>query len=261
MYIQNLPFGAVANDYTMYSSVNHGSFLLEDPKTFPFYSWDNYKTRGCYCDPEYGDVDCSKRMCQYGTDIMDQRCNMNAQQKYQVQKIVFTTDSMTSVSGTAAPGSQGKTFALMFKSKLNESFTTLPIPYFTFDTDFHQFMLNIQVALESLPNKVIDKVEVHGDYLNSDAFTTIVNITFVGDNVQGPQHPITVKDIECGDGCTPKLSGLDMRPDTQNVSEVTASDFNSYECGRRGKCDYTTGLCTCFAGYTGLSCNVITSLV
>jgi hypothetical protein len=103
-------------------------------------------------------------------------------------------------------------------------------------------------------------VQVGSDLLPSHNYI-YMNITFDGNNVQGPQHPIMVKDILCGDGCTPKLTGLNLLARTQNVTEIQKSDFNSYECGRRGKCDYTTGQCTCFSGYTGLSCNVITSLV
>jgi len=182
---------------------------------------------------------------------MDQRQNMAATAKYQVQKILFQPDTADDIDG--------KTFALTFTSRLNETFTTIPIAYFSDPADFHDFVLDVQRALEGLPNRVIDKVEVHG---SRGSTSTHLNITFVGDNVQGPQHLITVRDILCGDGCSPKLTGLSLHPNTyNNVSEVTLSDFNSYECGRRGKCDYTSGLCTCFAGYTGLSCNVITSLV
>jgi hypothetical protein len=189
----------------------------------------------------------------YGTDVMDQRQNMVATAKYQVQKITFVPDSADDISG--------KTFALTFTSRLNETFTTIPIVYNTNAADFHEFVLDVQRALEGLPNRVIDKVEVHGQQAAGAQGTTTLNITFVGDNVQGPQHLITVRDILCGDGCSPKLSGLQLHPGTNNVTELQLSDFNSFECGRRGKCDYTTGLCTCFAGYTGLSCNVITSLV
>jgi len=228
-----------------------GDFLEQDPKTFDYFQWDGAKTRGCVCDPEYGDVDCSKRMCQYGTDVMDQRDDMTAVAKYQVQRITFIPDAQTNINGD-------QTFALTFTSKLNETFTTVPIVYYNSATDFLAFILDVQRALEGLPNRVIDKVEGRGAATGN---VTSLNITFVGDNVQGPQHLITVRDILCGDGCSPKLTGLMLHPSTNNVTELQMSDFNSFECGRRGKCDYTTGLCTCFAGYTGLSCNVITSLV
>lgn len=245
-YIQNLPYATVYQDF------EKGNFFEEEPKTFTYYQWDGSKTRGCVCDPEYGDIDCSKRMCQYGTDVMDQREDTSVAGKYQVQSLIFTPDAQTNIVAEY-------TFALTFTSQLNETFTTIPIVYYTDASDFHKFILNIQKALEGLPNRVIDKVEVHGT--NVGLLQTTVNITFVGNNVQGPQHLITVRDIVCGDGCSPKLTGLRLEPGTNNVTQIQASDYNSFECGRRGKCDYATGLCQCFAGYTGLSCNVITSLV
>ena len=107
---------------------------------------------------------------------------------------------------------------------------------------------------------MIDKVEVHAS-ADLDARTVSLNVTFVGEHTQGPQNLLTVRSFLCGDGCTPKLSGLTLETATQSVTETQASDFNSYECGRRGKCDYTTGLCQCFAGYTGLSCSTVACLV
>lgn len=246
-YIQNLPF------QTTYADYDTGDFVPQDPKMFDYFGWDNFKTRGCVCDPEYGDVDCSKRLCQYGNDVMDQRDDLTTPRKFQKQKIMFQADDNLAGLG-------GKSFALTFKSKLNETFTTLPINYFSSTDDFHDFVLDVEEALERLPNRVIDNVEVHG-YWSDNGNTAFLNITFVGDNVQGPQNLITVKDIVCGDGCTPKLTGLELQPGTQNITEVELADFNSFECGRRGKCDYSTGLCNCFAGYTGLSCSQIACLV
>merc|ERR1719329_1639825 len=190
-------------------------------------------------------------------------------------------------------GLHGKTFAL--------TFTSNPIKMPSDDTgaDMRQFFLDVEHALEALPNGVIDNVKVNGEYRISpwvlgsgtqaweadqenmeisdrsanegataamdggeaDADSLYINVTFLGASVQGPQNLITVKHIACADGCTPKLDGLDLRYNTMNVTEIVGADYNSYECGRRGKCDYKTGICSCFNGYSGLSCGTITSLV
>jgi hypothetical protein len=63
-----------------------------------------------------------------------------------------------------------KSFALTFKSKLNETFTTIPIriPNATADLGnvncalIKDLILDVQWAFEGLPNNVIDTMEVHG---------------------------------------------------------------------------------------------------
>ena len=247
-YIDQLGYGASPADYAI------GSYLPQDPETFTYYGWDNRKTRGCICDPEFGDYDCSKRMCPYGTDTMDIRKNYLLPGKYQVQQLVFEAD-------TSSPNTiNGQTFALTFKSKLNETFTTNPIVFQSdTQTNFNTMLTKIETALKELPNKVIDCVEVQGSYISPHY--AIMNFSFTGQTVQGPQYLLTVESYACGDGCTPQITGLPLLPGSQNITEVQASDYDSFECGRRGKCDYTTGVCSCFSGYTGPSCGIITALV
>lgn len=245
-YIENLGF---AN--SPFDGPQDGAFV-QDVATFELYAWDKSKSRACVCDPEYGDVDCSKRLCNYGNDPMDRRQNLNNPLKYQVQHIWFMhEDNINSL--------EGKTFALTFKSKLNETFTTTPIVFNPADAEIANFVADIQNALLRLPNRVIDAIEVHAD--KPTDIELHVNITFVGDHVQGPQHLLLVEDYQCGDGCTPKISGLDLKVFRQNITEDRMADYNSYECGRRGKCDYDTGLCQCFGGFTGASCNGCTALI
>ena len=256
----------------MMGGVLPDDFFEQEPyNKFPFYHWDKSKSTSCVCDPEWGDYDCSKRMCPYGTDVMDHRNNMARAARYQVQSIeLFANEAITeNGSGLTAVYTNSdtaasefihrRTFALTFKSKLNETFTTMPIVMVAEHSGFNNFVKSVKNALEALPNRVIDKVDVAGDTNGVDLIH--LNLTFSGDHVQGPQYLVSVKSNLCGDGCTPKLTGLELRSQWETILEVQNSDFNSYECGRRGKCDYSTGICTCFEGYTGLSCNTITALV
>lgn len=286
MEIQDMPFQITPHQYET------GDFLSQSAHTFAstYHKWDAEKTRGCVCDPEYGDADCSKRMCMFGNDIMDQRDDLTDTRLFQtqfIQMVVNTDDSSASETNTLT---SGHTFALTFTSKLNETFTTIPIVFDFTTSGFNDMLKDVEYALESLPNKVIDDVHVAGQMAraatgsetwaahasdvntiagsNTDANTVYFNITFTGENVQGPQNLLTVKSILCQDGCTPKLSGLELQVTNsgatytaQQVMELTLADYNSFECGRRGKCDYTSGICECFSGYTGLACGTITSLV
>jgi hypothetical protein len=251
---------ATWNDYSIRG-------LSDSAKTFDFHSWDKTKARGCVCDPLYGDVDCSKKMCPYGTDVLDTRDNLLISAKYQTQQIYLVPANQngghSSLVGTDNAFS-GKTFALTFKSRLNETFTTIPIVANT--GDLRDLVHDIQTALLTLPNRVIDGVSVAAatTAIGVD-YGLLINVTFTGPSVQGPQHLLTVEADECQAGCTPKLTGLDLwtkyESISSNITELQLSDFNSYECGRRGKCDYSSGLCTCFTGYTGENCDTLTTLV
>lgn len=248
-YIEDMWYAATWNDYSAQG-------FNSDPKTFAYRNWDRRKIRGCVCDATYGDVDCSKRLCPSGTDVLDIRDDLTLSLRYQKQYITFQPQIYRSSLNQS-------TFALTFKSQLNESFTTIPI---VFDlTDMNDFVHDIQLALLKLPNRVIDGVTVSASTSGGDIDGSVsVTVTFTGDSVQGKQNLLVVEDYECGAGCTPKLDGLNLatrlsKP-SSNVTESQAADYNSYECGRRGKCDYNTGLCQCFTGYTGDNCNTLTTL-
>jgi hypothetical protein len=187
-------------------------------------------------------------------------------------------DSGNGETGGKTGDLTGATFALTFRSKLNETFTTIPIVWnaessvaMTATTN-NDFVQDVQLALLSLPNRVIDGVTVSatsgtlsaGDSTALNGYLDL-SITFTGAGVQGNQYPITMENYECYEGCTPKLTGLPLmtrydRPGS-NMTQTLMADHNSFECGRRGKCDYDTGVCECFTGYSGENCNTLTTLV
>jgi len=263
-YIEDLGFGVTWNQYTQFD-------FKTDVKEFPYFGWDNHKTRGCVCDSQYADVDCSKRMCPHGTDVLDVRENLLLDERAQKQSITFN------LGDPAKPlvDETLQTFALKFRSRLNETFTTVPIKFdrgaAVDDIPNKDFKNDVRLALLQLPHQVIDDVDVttHFDATFNRFVTTIA---FVGNAVQGPQNLLEVVDNKCDDGCTPKLSGLHNVVATQHIfqpdgeyagfiNQTLSADLNSYECGRRGKCDYTSGLCACFEGYSGENCNTQTTLV
>lgn len=246
-YIQDMTFSAMWDDNVLRK-------FEGGEKAFAYNDWDTRKIRGCVCDATYGDIDCSKRMCPHGNDVLDIRDDLLVSTKFQVQELRFQASDLLNSLNT-------KTFALSFTSRLNETFTTIPIVFDQFDIP--DLVHDIQLALLNLPNKVIDGITVAASK-DTAAAQIAVNITFTGESVQGPQNLIKVEDYECGAGCTPKIDGLDLETRVDrghsNATEIRLADYNSYECGRRGKCDYTSGLCQCFTGYSGDNCNTLTTL-
>lgn len=279
-YIENMVFKNSIWDYEEADAANnrisYTSSNRDSAKSFDYRYWDKTKTRGCVCDPEYADVDCSKRMCPYGNDVMDHRPDTTDAFVYHTQRITFTATDTKELKDVAT---KDRTFALKFTSKLNETFTTIPIVFkgytntgetgeaqtvLTHD-QWNTFSDDVEAALMALPNEVIDNIDVR--YWMPDAAATpevgYMNITFTGSHVQGTQNLLEVVHTNCGDGCTPKLDGFQLGISAHMTETETdeSADWNSYECGRRGKCDYDSGVCECFEGYTGIACNTITALV
>eukprot|EP01138_Halocafeteria_seosinensis_P008813 gb/GECG01009008.1/.p1 GENE.gb/GECG01009008.1/~~gb/GECG01009008.1/.p1 ORF type:complete len:438 (+),score=53.56 gb/GECG01009008.1/:1-1314(+) len=52
----------------------------------------------------------------------------------------------------------------------------------------------------------------------------------------------------------PKCSTAHVSEDPEN-SETVSRHVENAECSQRGLCDYSTGQCECFAGFSGLSCS------
>jgi len=270
-YIEQLGFGTVFGDVydgTASATKELGQRAITfDPKV-----WDNHKAMMCVCDPRWTDLDCSRRMCPKGNDVMHTRLNSGDTLLHQVQTVYLEgPGSQTGTAVSQVSAFDDASFALTFVSTLNETYTTNPIKLEGgaedgtngyYDTaSCTAFAAMVETSLESLPHRVIDDVEVS---CTSTGEVLAFAITFQGDAVQGPQNLLQVETYACADGCTPLISGLNLQTATDPASyvvESTAADYNNYECGRRGKCNYDSGLCECFDGYTGESCSVQTALI
>jgi hypothetical protein len=213
---------------------------------------------------------------------MDEHLGFRGNYKNQIQNITLFAAGMFG-NGTYSSFADfyNHTFALTFTSTLNETFTTIPITIvqkLPSASNERELEKSIELALESLPNKVITDVHVSvmfgydhragGPNGMSDdtgiAFFNL-NVEFSGYSVKGAQNMLVVKVKPCGNGCTPQITGIDILSATDGslsfVKQQVASDFMNMECGGRGKCDYTQGYCECFSGHTGEACATQTALI
>ena len=268
-YVKDLSYGIVHNEYYD-GSTDALSGLGIGGRKFDDHSFDSDRSRMCVCDAGWDGLACSTRMCPYGNDIMDVIPGFDensllgmpgyGNEYAQVQTVtLFDADLDNS-------NFDGQTFAIKFTSKLNETFVTQPIAWDTTDAVLAGY---IESALLKLPNGVIDDVAVTVDS-NDNNSGVILDVTFTGESVQGKQHKLEILADKCEVGCSPRITGLaNLRTfsDTalsQTLSHVqisTPGSHNSFECGRRGKCNRKNGECSCFEGFTGSACGSLSALV
>ncbi|KAH8046283.1 hypothetical protein JL722_13756 [Aureococcus anophagefferens] len=332
-YAEDAPFGTVWGDYYTAKS-NSLTGLGTEPVTLAQApAWDSGKVKLCVCEPGYTDIDCSRRMCPKGNDVLDERLNLVTALKYQVQNVTLiaageTGDGITyNPSGEVCNGGFGdstnggwygkyesnnwargatsiagfngqnsdnwdpdcfkdflnKSFALTFTSKMNQSYTTKPLVLN--ETNVFNiskaFSGDVRKALVELPNYVIDDVDVDCSlqYVHQNLTSLYPALSclvaFTGDTLE---NPVSLKSHSRANitggvigGNTQKMGtapflqykgNVTSMPDIFSfVKEQVTADYNSYECGRRGKCDYSTGECECFEGYMGDRCQMQTALI
>jgi hypothetical protein len=83
----------------------------------------------------------------------------------------------------------------------------------------------------------------------------VFDITFNDPMNSGTQNLIMVDTTACTDnGCRTISNGI--AGGTVSVAEQTAAgaDNEASVCSNRGTCDTESGLCSCFGGYKGISC-------
>merc|ERR1712196_339210 len=67
----------------------------------------------------------------------------------------------------------------------------------------------------------------HSAYSSQVGMETVsISVAFIGASVQGPQNLLEVEWAQCMDGCTPKITGIDLEsygPALSSVIEATAA--------------------------------------
>lgn len=239
--------------------------------------WEKQKMMTCKCDFPYFGADCTLRPCARGNDVWAHRLNPTDELKYHRQNMtIYGSGPWGNGTNSTVEDFYNHTFALTFTSRINETYTTDPIEI----KDYNDVSMTAEVLAEdvarflmALPHQLIDRVHVNAT-LGYDiiwgqevAFMSFM-FKFTGKHTVGDQNLLHFKYKECI-FCTPQLGMNGQLPVLhilpKNVAdvkfnnfvrEVEHADWNDYECGRRGKCDYDTGYCDCYEGWVGEACDV-----
>jgi len=193
-------------------------------------------------------------MCPKGNDPL-----LDCSEKYEKPKVQEQSICLFRSSTVALAGD----FAIKYNDFYKGSYTTRPL---SFDASVD----DVTDALLSLPDHAINAVKV--ETLTYDQCATTADektalgssgghgwkISLEGNQVTGKQHHFELLTQACGDGCQPKLAGLTSHAHSVEISQPAQTEM--YECSRRGVCDYDTGICECFQGFTDEDCSVQSNL-
>lgn len=98
-----------------------------------------------------------------------------------------------------------------------------------------------------------------------------MEITFMGASTTGDQYGLECRANQCSDGCQPRLHRGIKWHNSSDISSSSAAECNvgemrtaksaNLECSGRGRCDYGSGICECFTGYTDEYCSTQSALI
>jgi len=198
-------------------------------------AWDSTHLYGCLCDRGYRGANCALIECPSSADPLDDRCSTEEDEytveNFQVQKF-------------AATGSEGWRHAYV-DSKSNEQIPDICNVAANLGAPFNGAGVGAKCMAVRGPN---------GERCKYTAW------------VRGPGGPADVHGPWCkqtdSHGVWEKYGPGDKNSHFYNGKVYACfGAMSGMDCSGRGICDYSTGQCSCFSGYSGTSCAKIEELV
>jgi hypothetical protein len=258
---------------------------------FDYNLWDADKNQACVCDRSYYGPDCSMRECPRGNDPLtnqkwhcgNEDCQAEVQAIYIRNRLAVTDTDVRARLG--------------YVDIYGDPEVTIYSKEFTLKAglDAGDYADIIQNALESFPNSVLSGVAVNvtavydfsATAISTDPYPYLLDLSDNGDVVElrldfthGPQGNVngismhklgtaTGTDIEFqsihadSSGVAAAVSGTGtIGSASMFTGQLTPKNGNTEytPCSNRGLCDYSTGLCQCFKGFFGSSCEMQNAL-
>jgi hypothetical protein len=203
---------------------------------------------------------------------------------------MFDYKTSDSTFGTDKGGHANGQFALTFRSTVNEEFTTKALNAYNLTEEV------LESALGSLPNKAVGWASVsvfrNLSKFNATAYDQrwslptklydrefpfnpleknytwydtdlVILITFASAATSGDQYALECNTQYCGAGCQPVMTqalGLRKGSECVVVNDYEPAIAVNWECSGRGECDHTSGVCSCFQGYTDEYCSSLSAV-